>query len=117
MNIAPATTLSDEAVDAAIEAAPEREHSVWSVLEVVDQMDSIATVGTGLTMVYAEYWPATDSQARPGKPLTVALPDDPTWHDLHKAADELIRQSGDEHHVFIENFDRVGPVLTLWTGS
>lgn len=44
-----------------------------------------------------------------------------TWKDLYKAADKLIRQSGDSHHIFIESFhatsNKVQPRLMLVTGS
>lgn len=39
--------------------------------------------------------------------------------DLYKIADELIRESGDEHHIFIEYFiyDEKRDVWELITGS
>lgn len=44
---------------------------------------------------------------------------DPTFIDLYRAADQLIRESGDEHHVFIEDFeyDEWLDVWELVTGS
>jgi hypothetical protein len=44
----------------------------------------------------------------------------PTWGDLYRAADEAIDLSEDDHHIFIEGFDRYGTdnsMLQLTTGS
>jgi hypothetical protein len=43
----------------------------------------------------------------------------PTWSDLYKSADAVIRLSGDLHHIFIEGFEFNADtqVLTLHTGS
>ena len=42
----------------------------------------------------------------------------PTWGDVYRAADWAIRNSGDEHHIFIEGFElRNGNELHLTTGS
>lgn len=45
----------------------------------------------------------------------------PTWGDLYRAADEVIRRSGDSHHIFIEGFYHSvkgdNTVLELTTGS
>jgi hypothetical protein len=41
----------------------------------------------------------------------------PTWGDVYRAADLAIRNSGDEHHVFIEGFQVKGNELRLSTGS
>jgi len=41
-----------------------------------------------------------------------------TWGDIYRAADWAIRNSGDQHHIFIEAFDlRNGNELHLVTGS
>lgn len=40
-----------------------------------------------------------------------------TWADLYRAADDVIRRSGDGHHIFIENFIFAGDELRLTTGS
>lgn len=40
-----------------------------------------------------------------------------TWGDLYRAADSVIEQSGDGHHIFIESFMFAGDVLELGTGS
>ena len=41
----------------------------------------------------------------------------PTWADLYRAADSVIDQSGDDHHIFIEGFLFAGDELRLTTGS
>ena len=40
-----------------------------------------------------------------------------TWAALYVAANAAIRDSGDDSHVFIENFKQVGNTLVLTTGS
>ena len=40
-----------------------------------------------------------------------------TWADLYRAADDVIRRSGDGHHIFIEGFMFAGDELRLTTGS
>lgn len=42
-----------------------------------------------------------------------------TWTDLYSAADDLIRGSGDNHHIYVEDFelDPTGEDLLLVTGS
>ena len=40
-----------------------------------------------------------------------------TWGDLYRAADDVIRRSGDGHHIFIEGFLFAGDELRLTTGS
>ena len=41
-----------------------------------------------------------------------------TWGDIYRAADWAIRNSGDQHHIFIEAFElRNGNELHLVTGS
>jgi len=40
-----------------------------------------------------------------------------TWGDLYRAADDVIRRSGDGHHCFIEGFLFAGDELRLTTGS
>lgn len=44
----------------------------------------------------------------------------PTWGDLYRAADEVMNLSEDDHHIFIEGFERYGQdnsMLQLSTGS
>lgn len=40
-----------------------------------------------------------------------------TWGDVYRAADRCIQLSGDQHHIFIEDFELVGNELRLTTGS
>ncbi len=41
-----------------------------------------------------------------------------TWGDIYRAADWAIRNSGDQHHIFIEHFElKNGNELHLVTGS
>lgn len=43
-----------------------------------------------------------------------------TWLELWKIADQIIKNSGDEHHIFIENFEPINPTtgaFKLNTGS
>jgi hypothetical protein len=40
-----------------------------------------------------------------------------TWADVYRAADQCIRNSGDLHHIFIENFELWGKEIRLTTGS
>jgi hypothetical protein len=40
-----------------------------------------------------------------------------TWADVYRAADQCIRNSGDLHHIFIENFELWGKEVRLTTGS
>ena len=40
-----------------------------------------------------------------------------TWGDLYRAADDVIRRSGDGHHIFIEGFMFADDELRLTTGS
>ena len=32
----------------------------------------------------------------------------PTWIDLWKASDEIMLETGDEDHIFLESIDKVG---------
>ncbi len=40
-----------------------------------------------------------------------------TWADVYRAADQCILNSGDLHHIFIENFELWGKEVRLTTGS
>ena len=41
-----------------------------------------------------------------------------TWADIYRAADQLIRGSGDDHHIFIEGFEvKNHNELHMYTGS
>ena len=75
--------------------------SVWSMFEVDNLSDRHPYVGV-TKVVYA----GTETAINGG-----------TWAALYVAANACIRDSGDEHHVFIEGFDQYGETLLLITGS
>lgn len=86
------------------------ESSVWSVFEVVDNMKDVAYKHKAPTLVYSDHWG--------NKEVSCKLPPNPTWKQLAKAADKLIKQSRDEHHVYVEDFfETKKGVLELSTGS
>lgn len=81
--------------------------SSWSMFEVND-LNAVHPY-EGVTHVrYVNHWGP--------KPIKMPIIGN-TWADLYSAADECIRYSGDDHHIFIENFKRDGDVLLLSTGS
>jgi hypothetical protein len=82
----------------------------WSVTGIgTKDADTIAHRGTGLRLSYTLQW---------GKHQLIDLPDNPTWMDLNKAAAQAIKQSGDRHHIFIEDFRLVNEhMIDLITGS
>ena len=87
-------------------------NSVWSIYEV-DELGETHKFGDRvLQLAYHDHWGNNG-------PVFVEIKGD-TWVDLYEAADQAIRLSGDEHHVFIEAF-RVNPEcpeqLILTTGS
>lgn len=45
------------------------------------------------------------------------LPDNPTWEDIFKTLDNLIEESGDHHHIFLETIQKVGNSLHVELGS
>lgn len=60
-------------------------------------------------VVYVDHW----GEGRKHYPVQ-----GPTWGDVYRAADLAIRESGDDHHVFIEHFTlENGNELRLSTGS
>ena len=81
--------------------------SIWSIYEIAD-LDQPHPYQSGLFISYKDHWGAEAQHcAVYGN----------TWRDLYRAADNCIRNSGDEHHIFIENFRLVGNNLVLTTGS
>lgn len=81
--------------------------SIWSIYEIAD-LDQPHPYQSGLFVSYKDHWGAEAQHcAVYGN----------TWRDLYRAADNCIRNSGDEHHIFIENFRLVGDNLVLTTGS
>jgi len=84
--------------------------SEWSVYEVAD-LNERHTFEGATTVCYKDHWG--------GKPVSVPI-NGSTWAALWIAANACIRDSGDEHHVFIERFRpcKDDPkVLYLGTGS
>jgi hypothetical protein len=82
----------------------------WSMYEVEDLEQPHAFEGA-TTLIYREHWGE--------KEIKIDLKGN-TWAALYVAADAAIKASGDEHHVFIENFTPVSNqpgVLVLETGS
>ena len=69
-------------------------HSIWTIYEIDSFMDkSSVPVGSTLYSYYS------------GKHKVVVV-EGPTWLDLWKATDQLIKSTAEEHgdHVFIENY-------------
>ena len=85
--------------------------AVWSMYEV-DEIGDQHTFGDVVQLAYQDHWGNNG-------PVFAEVKGD-TWADLYEAADQVIRASGDEHHIYIEAF-RVNPEcpnqLILSTGS
>lgn len=76
--------------------------SVWSMFEIND--------------IYSKHY-LNDFDYISYEGNTIKL-DGETWLDIWRIADELIRKSGDFHHIFIENIhEDENNILTLSTGS
>lgn len=82
--------------------------SMWSMYDGVNDVEEPSPY-KARTMVYKNHW---------GEPVEATLPEGKlTWLDLWKAADKCIKESGDDHHIFIEGFRQNGGMLELVTGS
>lgn len=81
--------------------------SIWSIYEVDNLSERFPFEGV-TRVVYKDHW--GDS------PVATQI-NGSTWAALYVAADACIRDSGDEHHVFIEQFKQFGDTLVLTTGS
>jgi len=84
--------------------------SVWSIYEVNNLSDGHPFEGAD-RVVYRDHWG--------GKPVSCSI-NGLTWAALWIAANACIRDSGDDHHIFIEDFspDAEDPrTLVLSTGS
>ena len=81
--------------------------TIWSLYEVDDLNERYPFEGIA-TVTYKDHW-GDKPIVKPVNGLTYAA--------LYVAADAAIRDSGDEHHVFIERFKQVGDTLLLTTGS
>ena len=82
----------------------------------VDNLDEIAIRGR------ARFIQKHDSFWGEGEDYTSDVVENPTWFDLLRIADEMIRTTGDEHHRFLEAFelqhtDADVDVYELWMGS
>ncbi len=81
--------------------------AVWSVYEVANLNEPHPFAGVK-EVVYRNHWGER----------TVRVPIyGKSWAALYVAANAAIRDSGDDHHIFIEHFDRREDSLVLHTGS
>ena len=81
--------------------------AIWSIFEVGNLSELHPFEGV-TTVTYKDHW---------GDSPVVTQINGATWAALYVAANAAIRDSGDEHHVFIENFKQVGDTLVMSTGS
>jgi hypothetical protein len=87
--------------------AAEGLRSIWSIF-TVEELGDQHPYRDAERVVYRDHWGhSAVSEAIPGG----------TWIDLYIAADRCIRASGDDHHIFIEQFQVEGTDLVLQTGS
>jgi len=78
--------------------------SIWSVSEIKSKAINSPVDTQGTAVIY--------------KKCKAELPPNPTWLDMWSAADKVIRQSQDTHHVFVEGFElNNAGVYELYTGS
>lgn len=94
----------------------------WASENMPDSMTRWSIYGMGVRMDKACPYPVNgkeviyDGHFGDQKPMVVVQGD--TWGDLWRSADEAVRLSGDDHHVFIEGFEDLEcGVLELITGS
>jgi hypothetical protein len=83
--------------------------AVWSIFEVENLSERHPFVGV-TKVIYRAY----------GSGDHVVTIKGDTWKSLYVAADTLIRDSGDGHHIFIEDFKQssINPeILFVTTGS
>jgi hypothetical protein len=81
--------------------------AIWSIYEVRD-LNERHPFSSDVFVVYKDHW---------GKETVHCAVYGSTWAAIYTAANACIRQSGDEHHVFIEGFTQDGNNLFLTTGS
>lgn len=82
-------------------------NSSWSIYEIEDF--NAVPFPMAEVVAYSNHWGE--------EPVQMNIPKNSTWLDLWRAADSLIKKSGDEHHIFIEQFTLRDNVLILSTGS
>ena len=81
--------------------------TIWSITDVDNLGDPHPYQGAKY-VTYRDFWnDAIVTKAINGN----------TWAALYIAANACIRDSGDDHHVFIEGFKQSGESLSLYTGS
>lgn len=69
----------------------------WSIGSVLPIMANEIAINThGIVIAYDKHFGEESVQ--------LLIPNYPTWIDLYFAADNLIARSGDDSHIFIENF-------------
>lgn len=81
--------------------------AIWSIHEVENLSDRHPFEGV-TTVTYKNHWGVN--------PVVVPV-NGSTWAALYVAGNAAIRDSGDDHHVFIEQFKKVGDTLVMTTGS
>lgn len=81
--------------------------TIWSVSEVDNLSDNHPYEGAKYVS-YKDHW---------GNGVVTQAINGNTWAALYVAANACIRDSGDEHHVYIEDFRKSGDTLLLTTGS
>jgi len=80
----------------------------WSITDVKDLSES-HPYKNARTVTYKDHWGDNRDVVVPVNGLT--------WAALYVAANAAIRDSGDDHHAFIEAFKQDGDTLMLVTGS
>lgn len=83
--------------------------AIWSIYEV-DNLSDRHPFHSATKVHYKDHW---------GKPITKDIVG-ATWAALYMAGSAAIRDSGDDHHVFIEHFEPSkadSSVLIMQTGS
>ena len=82
--------------------------AIWSAQDV--DFDQPHPFASDAVIVYQAHWGAVKDRHYP---IT-----GPTWLDVYRAADLAMRESGDNHHVFIEGFSpQSDNTVQLHTGS
>ena len=81
--------------------------AIWSIYEVADLSERHPYAGAEY-VTYKDHW---------GNGIVTQAINGLTWAALYVAANACIRDSGDDHHVFIEGFKQRGNTLVLTTGS
>jgi hypothetical protein len=104
------TTFTDEKFDYYDQVREDLDLlAVWSIYEVENLSEPHPFVGVK-KVIYRAYGAGDHEVAIEGN----------TWKSLYVAADQLIRDSGDGHHIYIEDFKQssIDPeILFVSTGS